>query len=219
MIRPCLLLLHAFAASSVSSIYQSYISFSPMGVEFLPVNNIQLLLSISAPTKLRCSSRCNQMLSCRTFDFDFTSKRCRLFDADLTTGSTILSSSATSIVGTVRISSSLYSSINQSCAACPLSRYEICSMNTSTCQCPPNTYWRGNHCALQAFENETCSQIDACRSDLNLTCSSTCYGEFVRCQKLAYDSKLILSFEMMMMMLITGFFVNGSTLTSLISCV
>ena len=191
MIRPCLLLLHAFAVSPVSSIYQSYISFSSMGVEFMPVENIQLLLSINTPTKLRCSSRCNQMLACRTFDFDFTSKRCRLFEADVTTGSMISSSSATSIVGTVRISSSLYSSLNQSCAACPLSRYEICSMNTSTCQCPPNTYWKGNRCALQSFENDTCSQIDACRSDLNLTCSSNCYGEFLQCQKLANDSKFI----------------------------
>ncbi|CAM4840913.1 unnamed protein product [Rotaria magnacalcarata] len=36
-------------------------------------------------------------------------------------------------------------------------------------------------CPLQLFENATCSQIDACRSDLNLSCIINSYGEFTQC--------------------------------------
>jgi hypothetical protein len=118
-----------------------------------------------------------------------------LFEGDSTTGSIISSSSSTSVVGTVRISSTLYSSIyNQPCQACQQNRYEVCSTNTSTCQCPSHTYWNGSVCALQLFENEICGQLNSCRSDLNLSCLTDCYGSFSsKCLQTVLYSKNIIS--------------------------
>ena len=92
------------------------------------------------------------------------------------------SSSSTSIVGTTSISSTLYSPThNQSCQVCQDTRYEVCSANTSTCQCPTHTYWNGPVCALQLFQNDACERSYACRLDLNLTCTADCYGESAKC--------------------------------------
>jgi hypothetical protein len=161
-----------------------------MGLKYQPNNNIQLISTNSIQTKLLCSVACNQLSSCRIFDYDTVSKRCRLFEGDLTTGSIISSSSTASVVGTVQISSNLYSSVyNQSCQFCQQNRYETCSINASTCQCSGHTYWNGLVCALQLFENETCGQLNSCRSDLNLSCLSDCYGQFSKCSPLIIDSK------------------------------
>jgi len=164
--------------SPINSIYESYMSLSSMGMEFQPQNNIQLISQTTIQSKIQCAAACNQLSSCRTFDYDLASQRCRLFEGDSTTGSIISSSSSTSIAGTVSISPTLYSSTyNQSCQACQASRYEVCSINTSTCQCPMHSYWNGAVCALQLFEYDICPQWDSCRSDLNLSCSSeNCYG-------------------------------------------
>jgi hypothetical protein len=119
-----------------------------------------------------------------------------LFEGDSTTGSIISSSSSTSVVGTVRISSTLYSSTyDQPCQACQQDRYEVCSTNTSTCQCPDHTYWNGSVCALQLFENETCGQVNSCRSDLNLSCLTDCYGNSPQClQSVIYSKNTISSY-------------------------
>jgi hypothetical protein len=120
-----------------------------------------------------------------------------LFEGDSTTGTIISSSSSTSVVGTVRISSTLYSSTyNQPCQSCQQNRYEVCSINTSTCQCPVHTYWNGLVCALQLFENETCGQVNSCRSDLNLSCLTDCYGSSApKClQSIIYSKKIISSY-------------------------
>jgi hypothetical protein len=116
-----------------------------------------------------------------------------LFEGDSTTGSIISSSSSTSVVGTVSISSTLYSSTyNQPCESCEQNRYEVCSTNTSTCQCPDHTYWNGSVCALQLFENETCGQANSCRSDLNLSCLTDCYGNSPQClQPMIYSENRI----------------------------
>jgi hypothetical protein len=119
-----------------------------------------------------------------------------LFEGDSTTGSIISSSSSTSVVGTVSISSTLYASTyNQPCEACQQNRYEVCSTNTSTCQCPDHTYWNGSVCALQLFENETCGQVDSCRSDFNLSCLTDCYGDSPQClQSMIYSKSTISSY-------------------------
>ncbi|CAF3172466.1 unnamed protein product [Rotaria socialis] len=128
-----------------------------MGLEYTPINNVQLIATKYIQTKFLCSAACNQESSCRIFDYDLISKRCRLFEGDSTTGSINLSSSPTSIVGVVSISSSIYSSINnQLCQACKGNRYEVCSAETNLCQYPVHTYWNGSLCALQLFENGTC---------------------------------------------------------------
>ncbi len=174
----------------INSIYQSKIKFTSTGREFQPEANIQLISTATIQTQMLCSAACNQQLSCRTIDYDLVSKRCRLFEGDSTTGSIISSSSSTSIVGTVIISSTLYSSThNESCQSCQQTRYEVCSANTSTCQCPTHTYWNGSVCALQLFVNDACGQSDACRSDLNLTCTADCYGESPKCLPSVISSK------------------------------
>ena len=166
----------------INAIYQSRMIFSSMGKEFQPQNNIQLLSTKTIPTKIRCAAACNQLLSCRTFDYDSVSQRCRLFEGDSTTGSIIASSSSTSLVGSILISSTLYSSThNQPCQTCQENRYETCVTNTSACQCPSHSYWDGSICALQLFGNDQCNFTDSCRWDLNLTCQRDCYGVFKQC--------------------------------------
>lgn len=166
----------------IYSIYQSNIQFSSTGLQYQPYSSIQLLSTTTARSKLVCSATCNQLSSCRIFDYDTVSKQCRSFEGDTTTGSIISSSSPTSVVGTIRISSNLYSSMhNYSCQACQYNRYEICSTNTSTCKCPAHTYWTGSVCALQFFQNETCDLVNSCRSDLNLSCLLDCYGKTQTC--------------------------------------
>lgn len=168
----------------IDSIYQSNIRFTSTGFEYQPNNIIQLITTTTVSTKIRCSAVCNQLSTCFTLDYDTLSQRCRLFAGDLTSGSIIVSSSSSSLVGMIRISSSLYSSIyNQSCQSCQQNRYQVCSTNTSTCQCPDRTYWSGSVCTLQLLQNEPCSHLSMCRSDLNLTCGSDCYGYLSKCSQ------------------------------------
>ena len=163
---------------------------SSNGLEFQPRSSIQLLSTKTLSTFTRCAAACDQLVSCRTFDYDSTSKQCRLFEGDSSTGSIISSSSSTSFVGSIRIAADLYSPIhNLSCQFCEQNRYEVCSMNTSTCQCPEHAYWNGYICALQLFTNDTCENAIECRSDLNLTCTFDCSSQSSRCAPLASTSK------------------------------
>lgn len=41
-------------------------------------------------------------------------------------------------------------------------------------------FWNGSVCVSQVFENDTCSQIDACRSDFGLICAKE-NEQFTRC--------------------------------------
>jgi hypothetical protein len=175
---------------TIATIYQSKIILSTAGTEFQPKMNAQELSNIATVTVGQCSSWCNQLAACRTFDYDSVSRRCRLFEGDTMTGSVVASTSAASVVGTVLISASLYTDSHaQSCLKCQQTRYEMCSTNTSSCQCPAHTYWNGFICALQLFSNDICTHIDACRSDLNLTCSFDCYGEYQLCLTPLSNSK------------------------------
>ncbi len=168
--------------SPTHSLYQSFITLSSLGYEFQPQNPVQLLLETAFVSQLLCAAACNQQPSCHTFDYDSTSGRCRLFEGDLTTGLIASSASATSIVGMINLSSSLFvQTYNQSCQACQENRYEICSTTTNLCQCRSHTFWNGSVCLLQLFVNNSCSQIDACRADLNLTCVTDSYGQYNKC--------------------------------------
>lgn len=173
--------------SPVSSIYESRMHVSPFGYEFEPRNWIQLILQTASSSRLRCSSGCNQRSSCRAFDYNLASGRCRLFEGDLTTGSIVPSLFPASVAGIVIVSPSLFTQThNQSCVACQDSRYEICSTITNTCQCGPHTFWNSSMCSLQLFGNDICSQIDACRVDLNLTCVMDFPGQFSNCSSSEY---------------------------------
>ena len=176
--------------SPVYSIYQSRVELSSLGYEFQVRNPIQLIVRTTFRSRLLCSAACNQQPSCRTFDYDSISRRCRLFEGDLTTGSIVLSNSATSIVGSVILVPPLFTqSHNQSRQACQEDRYEICLTNTSTCQCRPHTFWNGSICSLQLFDNDSCSQIDACRADLNLTCTTNSCGQLTKCSSSKHKKK------------------------------
>ena len=164
--------------SPTHSIYQSYLQLSSLGYEFQPRNPTQLLLTAARPNQMRCAVSCNQQPSCRAIDYDSSSGRCRLFEGDLTAGSIVPSASTTSIVGVTIVPPSLLAqtqSQSQSCQACQESRYEICA--ASTCQCRSHTVWDQSTCSIQLFENDTCAQADACRSDLNLTCVPDVNGQ------------------------------------------
>jgi hypothetical protein len=168
--------------SPAYSIYQSLFEFGWLGYEFQPQNPIQLIMQTTFRSRMLCSAACNQQSSCRTIDYDSISRRCRLFEGDLTTGSIALSTSDSSIVGFVVLSPSLLTQThNQSWQACQENRYEICSTDTNTCQCRPHTYWNGSICSHQLFDNDSCSQIDACQADLNLTCAVDSCGQFTKC--------------------------------------
>lgn len=176
------ILLICFVIRSIDGIYQSNIQFSSSGLEYQPNNNLQLLETNLASTRIQCSATCNRLPTCQTLDYDTVSKRCRLFAGSLTSGSVISSSSATSLVGMVRITSMLFSSLyNRSCQLCEENRYQTCSRNSTTCRCPDRTYWTGSICALKVLVNEPCSQSDMCREDFNLTCGSECVGFSSKC--------------------------------------
>ena len=175
---------------STDAIYQSNMKISSNSLEFQPRSSIQLLSTKTLLTFTRCAAACDQLVSCHTFDYDSTSKQCRLFAGDFSTGSIILSSSSTSSVGTIRISANLYSSIhNLPCQFCEQNRYEVCFMNTRTYQCPEHTYWNEYMCALQLFTNDTCENAIQCRSDLNLTCTFDCSSQSSKCTPLTSTSK------------------------------
>ena len=150
---------------------------SDMGWQFVAADNsLPSLLTCTTKNRLYCSLECNQRIDCRAFDYDGDSQQCRLWDADTTTGSIVVSpSKPRSSVGSIKLTPSIYADIhNQSCDKCIHSRYEICDANSSTCQCPSKTFWNGSMCLAQLLRNQICTRVDACRSDLNLTCEPSC---------------------------------------------
>ena len=177
----------------INGIYSSKFTFSSPGQEFQPEVSNQLIASMTVGSRLLCAAQCNKYISCRTFDYDSSSRRCRVLEADLSTGSIISSASSSSVVAYVTLSMALYASIHDaSCSACQENRYQICSVSTNTCQCPLNTFWYSAICALQLFQNATCAQVDACRVDLNLSCERDSNNTFTRCSPGTADATQIL---------------------------
>ena len=171
-----------FLPMMFSPIHAVYLKMSSSGFEFQPRHPIQLLIQMTLPTRLRCAVACSQLPACRTIDFDSASRRCRLFEGDLTTGSEVPSTSTTSVVGKMIFSPSMFAQSHaRPCQACQDSRYEVCDANTTTCQCRPHTFLDNSICAMQLFANDTCSQVGSCRSDLNLTCPANFIGKFLKC--------------------------------------
>ncbi|CAF4304988.1 unnamed protein product, partial [Rotaria magnacalcarata] len=85
--------------SPTHAIYSSKLSLSLQGHEFQPQYDVQLIFNETARSRLLCSAACSQNPPCRIFDYDSSSHRCRLFEADLTNGAIIATASQTSIVG------------------------------------------------------------------------------------------------------------------------
>ncbi|CAF1155264.1 unnamed protein product [Adineta steineri] len=156
---------------------QSTIKTSALGYQFIPIDTSRPpLFTCTTKNLLYCADECNKRVTCRTFDFDADSLQCRLWEMDTTTGSIVASpSKPRSSVGSIQLSSSNYVNIhNRSCSHCDQSRYEICNVNSSTCQCPPFTYWNNGMCMTQLFQGQLCANAYACRTDLNLSCQPSC---------------------------------------------
>ena len=119
-------------------IYQSLSVISKQGNQFLPVKpSAQLISSSFVQSEKLCFTFCNTNTLCRIFDYEAIAQyECRLFEGDVNTlGSIISSSMPNSIVGIIQITSSLFIEYDQLCSSiCNESRYLMCDRN-STCEC------------------------------------------------------------------------------------
>lgn len=152
---------------SISNDWKSLTSLSSMGFEYSPINNQDLLLTISVKSTISCTQQCHSTMECRIFDYNIESARCRLFQGDLQTSGSMIASN-NSRVGTKVISSDQYINYNKICSQCAGSRYLRCA-NVS-CQCPKLTYFDGSICRSQKLLGQICYNNSECRNDLNYTC-------------------------------------------------
>ncbi|CAF0901428.1 unnamed protein product [Adineta steineri] len=160
----------SLSSEDISSGWQSFIHFSSSGFEFSPIDMEALFLQQTTADSLEiCSQMCHTTVLCRTFDFDIVSHRCRIFQGDLdTTGSIISSSLSQSVVGSIELDSTQFDSYGKSCLFCQGSRYLKCI--NSSCQCQSNTYFDGSICRSQKLLGSQCINETDCRTDLNYTC-------------------------------------------------
>ncbi|CAF1006403.1 unnamed protein product [Didymodactylos carnosus] len=89
----------------VCSQFQSHIHVGDFGTSFAPADPIELINTISVSSQIRCAQTCNVNPLYRTFDYDTSSKRCRLFEGEITTGHVNRSAA---IPSTSRVSSIAY---------------------------------------------------------------------------------------------------------------
>jgi hypothetical protein len=155
---------------SIPSGWQSLTKLSSNGFEFSPVDEQALLLSnITGNSIFSCTRLCHSTETCRIFDFNAQSLRCRLFEGNIATmGSIVASSSSQSYVGSIQINADQFVYHGQPCSSCLRSRYLTCLNNT--CQCQSHTYFDGSICQSQKLLGDGCSNSTECRSDLNYTC-------------------------------------------------
>ena len=167
-----LLLLLLVIPIHTQTVYNAYMTMTPAGYEFQPKNaSLQFLTTRYVSSSLRCAQACVSTLSCRTFDYDSSgSSRCRLYEADQTTGENIPSVSS-SLVGSLSLTDQQFTSFNQNpCSTyCDNNLYLSCGAN-DTCQCAARTYWDGSVCQLQKFIGTSCLSDSECRGDLGLVC-------------------------------------------------
>jgi len=182
-----ILLLTLVAVVDSQTLSRSYIRLSGWSKSFQPANSIELLETQSVSSLLQCGSgkiehfyyfykqimlhslACNLNTQCRTFDYDSSSRVCRLFEGALETGYTV-SAVPTSRVGSVQYFSIFFNAFQQPCSQCTENRYLTCLNNT--CQCPLHSFWNGSQCENQRYENESCLNDEWCRNDpLGLICS------------------------------------------------
>jgi hypothetical protein len=161
-----------------SNIFESLIHLTPMGNAYEPRYSIELLKLLgNMKSLLHCSMFCNQDPRCRTFDFDQSTKICRLFESDFSTGN-LVSNASTLLarVGAMRYDTDrvmqTYASFNKTCNQSDVAdnRYLQCSLNRF--QCPSLTFWNGQQCMNQLHRGSNCNASTDCRTDLNLTCSN-----------------------------------------------
>ena len=190
-----LLLVLLLRAIHTQRVYDTYITLTSSGYEFQPENvSIQLLSTLYVPSSTDCARLCALTVGCRTFDHDRANpSRCRLYEADQTSGQNIPSTSL-SIVGSVSITSQQFTSFNRApCSTyCSVNPYLSCDAN-DTCQCAARTYWDGSVCRPQKLTGPSCSNDKECRSDLGLVCLQffQCGREYHRSRQSAADRCIV----------------------------
>ena len=160
------------------NIYRSSYVFSSPGTQYLPANEqAQFISSAFVNSRKLCAMECNKNVLCRIFDYGvLRSNECRLFEGDVgTLGSIVSSSVSDTVVGTLQMSSSLFSQYGQSCSSiCVENRYLICNAS-SVCDCMPHSYWNASTgmCLPQiTIEGIPCErQLVMCREDIGLMCT------------------------------------------------
>nr|ACD54596.1 endoxylanase precursor-like protein [Adineta vaga] len=153
-------------------------TLSPFGNQFQVAHTVELLTtSCNILTIIRCTTLCYRHIQCRTFDYDSTLKKCRLFEGSVDTG-TLISAPSSTIVGWIILKQSLYNFYNATNNYCMNSRFLDNNIVSNLCQCPIHTFWNGSVCANQKYVGQGCVNDNCCRTDLNLTCiSSICTGK------------------------------------------
>ncbi|UJR11076.1 hypothetical protein I4U23_015258 [Adineta vaga] len=148
-------------------------TLSPFGNQFQVAHTVELLTtSCNILTIIRCTTLCYRHIQCRTFDYDSTLKKCRLFEGSVDTG-TLISASSSTIVGWIILKQSLYNFYNATNNNCMNSRFLDNNIVSNLCQCPIHTFWNGSVCANQKYVGQGCVNDNCCRTDLNLTCISS----------------------------------------------
>ena len=158
-------------------IYTGRFSFSSPGTQFVPVNiSVQLISTIITNSMKTCTMSCTNTVLCRIFDYEVLApKQCRLFEGDAETlGEIVSSPSSQAKVGTIQLSTDLFSEHGSPCStSCYHNRYLYCGSNF-TCECMPHTYWNPSvsMCLTQSFIlGASCQQnMSMCREDFNYTC-------------------------------------------------
>jgi len=153
-------------------------ALSEAGYQFEAANSVELLSTFNNVREIiPCATICYRNSQCRTFDFDSSSKQCRLFEGSVDTGSLVANFSTTK-VGSINISPSMYSLYNASSDQCVDNRFLDSETVSGRCECPIHTFWNGSMCLNQRFINDTCENNDWCRIDLWINCLAfQCVGK------------------------------------------
>lgn len=172
------LVLYLSILRAIVALKQAKYTSSGVGYQFQPANDIELLSTLNnIRTTMHCRMYCHRNIRCRTFDYDSTTKNCRVFEASIDTGY-LLNNFSTSVVGGIIITPSIFSLYNASSDQCVDSRLLNSSTSSGSCECPINTFWNGSMCLNERHVGGTCVNTQWCRRDLLYTCiSSVCVSE------------------------------------------
>jgi hypothetical protein len=137
--------LHFVSCSThANRIYDSDIALTDFGFACQPnVPNDELASIWNVASVSRCALYCNDEVACRFFDYDASSKMCRIFKDAVIVGTT----STTSRVGSVDTHLSRFSSYGELCTTsnCNTNRYLSCNA-ANRCQCQPGFFWYEQNC-------------------------------------------------------------------------
>lgn len=188
----CLLMLVVVSLTDSQHIFVATFAQSIPGVRYQPIiEAAQLISATIVDTVKKCMVSCASNVLCRIYDYEvFGAKQCRLFEGDTTTlGQIVSSSSSQSVIGVIRLSTTLFAEYGAPCSSfCYQSRYLQCG-SSSTCECTPHMYWDAAilMCVPQSpLLGASCQQNRSmCRTDLNYTCLqfNQCGRKFQICRQ------------------------------------